>query len=72
LTPAITTDEEREPILSQNNWLFQTYPHLFQRLRRCAICLANECAEPYACQREFQDWQDRERQKAVIAAYNQA
>jgi hypothetical protein len=64
-----TTDEERHVILQQNDALRRRGDgkngRLFQRLRRCCICLQNSCADQAACRAEFTEWAERKWDAAV-------
>jgi hypothetical protein len=56
---AVTSQIEREAVLRQNELLRQHYSHvpgLFQKLRRCCICLQNSCVDLSACSSEFETW----------------
>lgn len=52
----MTTDEERDWVLRQNAMLPTYPPGLYQRLRRCCICLLPKCAEQAACRATFEEW----------------
>ncbi len=64
-----TTDDERDWVLRQNAML---PPALYQRLRRCVVCLEPQCADSAACRTDFDAWTRakwaKELEKASVAA----
>ena len=64
---AVTSDEERDAVLWQNEMLRERYKDSFQRLRRCCICLQGECADRGVCRAEFAAWTERKWNQAVDA-----
>ncbi len=68
----MTSDVEREAVLWQNEMLRERYysskyPGLFQKLRRCCICLGNFCIEQALCRAEFEEWTQQRWDRAVEA-----
>lgn len=63
----MTSDEEREAVLWQNDLLRERYPGLFQKLRRCCICLQSSCSDLSACRAAFAEWTERKWDRAVEA-----
>lgn len=67
----MTSDVEREVVLKQNEWLREHYntrtehAGLFQKLRRCCICLKSSCGNPGPCRAEFEEWTKKRWDAAV-------
>jgi hypothetical protein len=67
----VTSDLERKAVLEQNEWLRERYntrtehAELFQKLRRCCICLQASCADQVACRAEFEEWTKKRWDAAV-------
>lgn len=67
----MTSDLEREVVLKQNEWLREHYntrtehAGLFQKLRRCCVCLQASCADQAACRAEFAEWTQKRWDAAV-------
>ncbi len=65
----MTSDVEREAVLWQNDLLREHYrtqhPGLFQKLRRCCVCLQSSCADQSACRTAFAEWTERKWDRAV-------
>ena len=65
----MTSDEERCLVLQLNEWLRERCsllkPELFQKLRRCCICLGSQCADLGACRAEFARWGEKHWDRAV-------
>ena len=65
----MTSDLERELVLEQNDRLRERFrtsnPGVFQKLRRCCICLQSSCSDQSACRETFAVWAERKWNKAV-------
>ena len=68
----MTSDLERDVVLEQNDRLREqfknTSPDLFQKLRRCCICLLGSCEDQAACRTEFAAWAEGQWDDAVDEA----
>jgi len=68
----MTSDIERNVVLEQNDALRERFKHskpeLFQRLRRCCICLLASCEDQAACRAEFARWAENQWDDAVDEA----
>jgi hypothetical protein len=64
-----TTTEERDIVLHQNEELRRRFrisrPDMYQRLRRCCICLQPSCADLSECREEFARWAEHKWDAAV-------
>ena len=81
----MTSDEEREVVLQQNDALRERFINrsdyrvrqgplrqdIFQRLRRCCICLQASCVDQSACRAEFAEWTERKWNNAVDERLNE-
>jgi hypothetical protein len=67
----VTSDVERAAVLWQNEMLREHYrtanPGLFQKLRRCCICLQSSCSDQSACRAEFETWTQKRWDRSVEA-----
>jgi hypothetical protein len=65
----VTSDLEREVVLAQNDALRERFrtsrPEVFQKLRRCCICLRSSCGNPEPCRAEFAEWTQKKWDAAV-------
>jgi len=66
----VTSDLEREWVLEQNDELRRRFrvsqPEVFQKLRRCCICLQSSCLQQALCRAEFAEWAQKKWDSAVV------
>lgn len=63
----MTSDDERRLVLAQNDLLRVegVRGKYFQALRRCCICLKNQCDNQSECRKEFEIWAKKEWSRAL-------